>query len=76
MPPKKTTEAPEAPEATKKAKATKKTKSKKPVVKGSWIWCVGEARKNLEIEGFVAITNGSKLYKEAMRLKELHTKKS
>jgi len=68
MPPKKTTgDAP---------KATKKTKVKKPVVKGSWIWCVGEARKNLEIEGFVAITNGSKLYKEAMRLKELHTKKS
>ena len=67
MPPKKTTDAP---------KATKKTKVKKPVVKGTWIWCVGEARKNLEIEGFVAITKDSKLYKEAMRLKELHTKKS
>ena len=70
MPPKKTTEAPEA------TKKTKKTKVKKPVVKGTWIWCVGEARKNLEIEGFVAITKDSKLYKEAMRLKELHTKKS
>ena len=52
--------------STKKKPAAKK----KPVVKGSWIWCVGEARKNLKIEGFVAITKGSDLYKEAMRIKE------
>ena len=58
--------------STKKKPAAKK----KPVVKGSWIWCLGEARKTLDLKGFVAITKKSKLYKEAMRLKELHANKS
>ena len=59
-----------------KVSSKKSAAKKKPVVKGSWIWCLGEARKTLELEGFVAITKESKLYKEAMRLKELHAKKS
>jgi hypothetical protein len=52
--------------STKKKPAAKK----KSVVKGSWIWCVGEARKKLKIEGFVAITKGSDLYNEAIKIKE------
>ena len=45
-------------------------KAKKTAAKGSWIWCVGEARKKLKIEGFVAIKKDSELYKEAMKIKE------
>ena len=50
-------------------KSTKKS-SKKSMKKMPWLACVAKARKELGVEGFVAIKKGTPLYKRAKELYE------
>ena len=51
-------------------KSSSKNLSKKSSMKGkkSWVACVAKARKELGIEGFLAIKKGTPLYKRAREL--------
>lgn len=61
----------------KKPKSVKKSSSKsskksssKSMKKMSWVACVKKARKELKLDGFVAIKKGTPLYERAKELYE------
>ena len=52
------------------SKKSSKKSAKKSMKKMSWVGCVAKARKELGVEGFVAIKKGTPLYKRAKELYE------
>lgn len=52
----------------KKSSKSSKKSSSKSMKKMSWVGCVAKARKELGVEGFVAIKKGTPLYKRAKEL--------